>query len=129
MSDFQDYVRKQFPATAARITPMNIEELAKQCDGEVIESEKEGNLSRNAIRFKSTYTNGVRVLTAHVGDWLVKSGRNYRVYGDKAFQRTFEKPKSSKPSPKSMPPKRPIPDGIELKENFEGVLTDVRPKN
>lgn len=131
--DFSNYVRKQFAVSAAQITPLNIEELAKACGGAVVEGEKEGNLSRKLIRFKSTYGGHEKTLEAHVGDWLVRSGRNYRVYNDVAFHRTFD-PQSKSVTPKNMPRKRPnnkkkpaekpLPEGIELHGEMSGTITD-----
>lgn len=131
MKEFANFVRKQFSVSAAQVSPLNIEKLAKACDGVIVEGEKEGQLSRQVLRFKSTYGGQEKTLEAHVGDWLVRSGRNFRVYGDVAFHRTFDPQLAGKkPTPKNMPQKKrpkkkPIPDGIELHSEMSGTITDA----
>lgn len=121
-NDIVNYVRKQFPVRAARVTPMNLEELAKWCGGQIKEGEKEGNFSRKFIKVRVAFPVSDRQTEARVGDWLVKSGRLFKVYNDKAFRRTFHhedgseagfvdipettetpKPKAPKPGPKPGP--------------------------
>lgn len=110
MSEFEDYVRKQFPVQAARVTPQNIEELAEACGGKIMhDGEKEGNFSRDYIKVLVQYPKNDRQTQAHVGDWLVKQGRNYKVYLDKAFRATFEFPNGES-----------LPGGNQQRRNNQG---------
>jgi len=120
MSEFQDFVRKQFPVQAARVTPMNIEELAEACGGKIMhDGEKEGNFSRDYIKVRVAFPLNEEQTKARIGDWLVKQGRTFKVYKDKPFRSTFEnrdgtpvpggnqqKKKKGKPSPSDMPKKK-----------------------
>lgn len=93
MFEFENFVRKQFPVQAVRVTPQNIEELAESCGGKIMhDGEKEGNFSRDYIKVLVQYPKNERQTQAHIGDWLVKQGRNYKVYLDPAFRATFEYP-------------------------------------
>jgi hypothetical protein len=126
MSEFQDFVRKQFPVQAARVTPMNIEELAEACGGKIMhDGEKENNFSRDYIKVRVAFPLNEEQTKARIGDWLVKQGRTFKVYKDKPFRSTFENRDGTpvpggnqnrgkgkgKPSPANMPKKvEPKPD-------------------
>lgn len=106
MSEFQGFQRKTFNVQAARVTPLNIEALAEACGGKVMhDGEKEGNLSRDYIKVRVAYPLNDEQTKARVGDWLVKQGRNYKVYKDKPFRNTFEQ-LDGKPVPQENQPKR-----------------------
>lgn len=93
MSNDNKYIRTPFEVQAERVTPLNIQRLAKWCGGKVHDDGvKEGNFSRDYIKVpvspKPTDPDHER---AKIGDWVVKSGRTWKVYGDKAFRRSFQK--------------------------------------
>lgn len=90
-NEFQSFVRKQFPVQAARVTPLNIEELAEFCGGRLMhDGEKDGQFSRDYIKVRVAFPLNEEQTKARVGDWLVKQGRNFKVYKDRAFRNTFE---------------------------------------
>lgn len=91
MSHFQDFRRKSFPVTAARVDPTNIEELAEICGGQIKhDGEKEGQFSRDYIKVRVLYPINDDQTKAHIGDWLVKQGKTWKVYRDSSFRKTFE---------------------------------------
>lgn len=103
MSEFQGFQRKTFSVQAARVTPLNIEELAKACGGTIKhDGDKEGQFSRDYIKVRVQYPINERQTEAHVGDWLVKQGKNFKVYQDKPFRNTFELPDGT-PVPRTQP--------------------------
>ena len=92
MSNDIDYVRKQFPVQAQRVTPLNIEKLAKWCGGKIKhDGNKEGNFSRDYIQVRVSQPAKPEHTQAKVGTWIVKSGRTWKVYNDTAFRKTFER--------------------------------------
>lgn len=116
-NEFQGFMRKTFSVQAARVTPLNIKELAAACGGRIMhDGAKEGNFSRDYIKVRVAFPINERQTQAHVGDWLVKQGGKFKVYQDKPFRNTFEtpegqpvphvhieKPAEAAPSPASMP--------------------------
>jgi hypothetical protein len=93
MSNDNKYIRTPFEVEAERVTPLNIHRLAKWCGGKVYDDGvKEGNFSRDYIKVninpKPTNPDHEQ---AKIGDWVVKSGRTWKVYGDKAFRRSFQR--------------------------------------
>lgn len=90
-NQFQGYQRKTFPVQAARVTPLNIKELAEVCGGKIMEDgEKEGQYSRQYIKVRVAFPLNEEQTKARIGDWLVKQGRTFKVYKDKPFRSTFE---------------------------------------
>lgn len=103
---FEDFVRKQFPVQAARITPMNIKELAEACGGTLMQDgDKEGHFSRDYIKVRVVLPLNEEQTKARVGDWLVKQGRTFKVYKDPAFRKTFEQ-KDGAEAPGGTPPRK-----------------------
>ena len=134
-----DFVRKQFPVQAVRVTPLNIKELAEACGGTIKhDGEKEGNFSRDYIHVRVVLPLNDEQTKARIGDWLVKQNRTFKVYKDPAFRKTFEqkdgspvepspnpnhKGKHNKPKPKSKP-KHPSPADMPEKRAEVPVTTD-----
>ena len=88
---FQDYIRKPFVIGAVQITPLNINEVAEACGGEVKhDGKKENHFSRDYIQVPVKQAINDRQRQGYVGDWIVKQGRTFKVYPDKQFQSTFE---------------------------------------
>lgn len=113
---FTQYNRRQFRVTAARVSVLNIEELARWTNGVLCEGDKDGQLSRYFIKVRTGSPSNSRIDEAHVGDWIVKRGRQFQVYSDRAFRKTFENMDGSDVaeieeraavSPNNMPKQRP----------------------
>lgn len=138
-NDFSNYVRKQFTVSAVRVTPMNIDRLARECDGRIMEGDKEGNFSRKFIKVRVAFANSERQTEAHIGDWLVRNGRDWKVYTDKAFRKTFEHkdgtpveaaqmPAKQRPTPAQMPKKRTDAEPVEVVgPNDPGTVASMHP--
>ncbi len=92
MSNDINYVRKQFPVQAQRVTPLNMNDLAKWCGGEVKhDGDKEGNFTRDYIQVRVANPQKPEHSQAKIGSWIVKSGKTWKVYNDTAFRKTFER--------------------------------------
>ena len=93
MSDiaFESFVSKQRPVQAVRVTPINIKDLAEECGGELRhDGEKESNYSRDYIKVNVQWARDKRQTEAHVGDWLVKQGKSWKIFQDHNFRNSFE---------------------------------------
>lgn len=143
MSNDNNYVRKKFEVVAQRVTPLNIEELARWSGGVIHhDGKKEGNFSRDYIKVEVQNASNPDHERAKVGDWIVKSGKIWKVYGDKAFRKTFEREdgqpvgftdisggvaeperpvfKQRGNTPVPTPPRRPAP---QVTNNADGTVT------
>jgi len=88
----EKFVRKSFPVEAIQVTPDNMEQVAKWCAGNIQEDgEKEGHLSRTYIKVRVAYPINERQTQAYLGDWVLKSGRSFKVYNNSAFEKSFVK--------------------------------------
>lgn len=86
----QKFLRKSFPVDAVQVSPENIEEVAKWCAGEIKhDGEKEGHLSRDYISVRVAYPINPRQTQAYFGDWVLKSGKSFKVYTNSAFEKSF----------------------------------------
>jgi len=86
------FLRKSFPVDAVQVDPTNMKDVAKWCGGKIMDDgEKEGHLSREYIKVRVAYPVGDRQTQAYLGDWVLKSGRSFKVYTNSAFQKSFVK--------------------------------------
>lgn len=95
----QSYLRKQFPVQAVQVQPDNIKQVARWCGGQIMkDGEKEGHLSREYIKVRVAFPINERQTQAYLGDWILKSGKSFKVYTNSAFEKSFE-PAESTDSP------------------------------
>lgn len=86
----QKFVRKSFPVDAVQVTPENMKLIAQWCGGQVMnDGEKEGHLSRDYIKVRVAYPINERQTQAYLGDWVLKSGKSFKVYTNSAFEKSF----------------------------------------
>lgn len=95
MLDISSYARKPFIVEGVRVTPANMNEVAKWCDGEI-----RACTERDAPADKTPGTMYVyvrvfrpvseRQLKAFPGDWVLHSRTGYKVYTHPAFQKDFD---------------------------------------
>ena len=103
------YVRQPFYVDAVQVTSANMEAVAKWCNGDVRTSSKPDRDVQNALEGGTGHTPEryikVRVqrpandrqTQAFVGDWILYAGTGYKVYTDRAFQKSFEKANDNTP--------------------------------
>ena len=83
--------RKTFEAEASQVTTLNINDVARWCDGLVHDDgEKEGNFSRQYIKVPVIKPQNLSQTEAHIGDWVVRQGRGFKVYKDGPLKGMFE---------------------------------------
>lgn len=80
------FTRKPFEVDAVRVTADNIQEVAKWCQGDIVDNGKEDkHIKVRVLRVLSE-----KQTQAFVGDWVLYAGTGYKVYTDKAFRSSFE---------------------------------------
>lgn len=84
------FARKPFYVDAVRVTTENVEDVAKWCNGELRRSTEGASFIK--VRVNRPLT--TRQTEAHVGDWVLYSANGYKVYTQKAFDKSFEKVKT-----------------------------------
>jgi hypothetical protein len=82
------YTRKSFDVQAVEVTAENIKAVAAWCDGQVIGREKP------FIKVKTLNPMNDKQTKAYIGDYVLYSGKGYKVYTKKAFEGSF-RPKSA----------------------------------
>lgn len=83
----ETYTRKPFEITAVRVTPENIEEVAKWCGG-VLDTTPSG---KQYIKVDVTRPLNEKQTRAFAGDWVLVVKNSFKVYTDKAFKHCFDK--------------------------------------
>lgn len=83
------FARKPFYVDAVRVSEENMEEVAEWCDGKIVEHETDGKFVSVKVHRPLTE----RQTQAFVGDWVLNSGNGFKVYVQKAFDKSFEKVK------------------------------------
>lgn len=81
----QTYTRKPFEVEAVQVTEDNQAEISEWCKGELVEFDSTSHIM-------VPMANG-RSKPAFVGDWILWSRNNYRVYNPVAFENSFEQAK------------------------------------
>ena len=89
----QKFTRKPFEVDAMQITADNMAEVAKWCDGEIRNADDGAQFIK--VRVQNPMTE--RQTRGFVGDWILYSGRGYKVYTEKAFRNSFERPSNTTP--------------------------------
>lgn len=85
----QKFVRKPVHVDAVRITRNNFEEVAKWCQGEILEDPHGRGSRRRYIHVRVHNPKNDRQKMAYVGDWLLYTDRGYKIYTNKAFNQSF----------------------------------------
>jgi len=79
-----EYTRRPFVVKAVQVSAENLTELASWCGGAV-----EGEGAGQFIRVPVGHPMNDRQTQAFPGDWLLKAGRSFKSYTDKAFTASF----------------------------------------
>lgn len=86
----QKYVRKPFMIDAVQVTKENMDELAEWCKGTVYALPPVSGRIRKFIDVPVQKATHERQKRAFCGDWLLFSGKAFKVYTEKAFTTCFE---------------------------------------
>lgn len=92
------FTRKPFPVDAVQVTEENLNAVAAWCDGEIRYSTKtlaagEGVTEKVKIPYVKVDVHhplNERQTKAYVGDWVLKSDSGFKVYTERAFEKSFE---------------------------------------
>jgi hypothetical protein len=89
----EKYARKPFYVDAVQVTRENIEEVAKWCMGD-IRTQEQGPENESDLYIKVRVYRPLtpRQTQAFPGDWVLYAGTGYKVFTDKAFRQSFERP-------------------------------------
>jgi hypothetical protein len=88
--EIKEYVRRPFKVEGVQVTEENMETVAIWCDGRIFKT-KDGTpfvkvtITAGNPKYSRTYRS-----RAFVGDWVLDSGKSFKVYTSKAFEATFE---------------------------------------
>lgn len=83
LMEIEEYTRKSFTVKAVHVTVANIEEVAKWCGGVIKQ--------RRFIKVPVEKPQNDRQTQAYIGDWVLESGKGFKVYTNAAFSRSFGK--------------------------------------
>lgn len=100
----EKFARKPFVVEAVQVTEENMAEVAAWCGGEVRTADKKANAY---IKLGVYHAINKRQTQAFVGDWVLKMGKGFKIYLEKAMSKTFT----------------PVP------ENAEDIRLEVDPVN
>lgn len=94
MLSVSKFIRKPFYVEAVQVTAENIEDIAKWCMGEVRVSSSVSGSSPSTeekyIKVRVYRPLNERQTKAFIGDWILYAGTGFKVYTDKAFDKSFE---------------------------------------
>lgn len=77
------YIRKPFYVEAIQVTPENLEDVAIWCHGQVFDKEE------TYVKVPVKRPHSVRQTFAYIGDWVLKSEQNFKVYTTGSFEKNF----------------------------------------
>lgn len=83
----ETYTRKPFEIEAIRVTPENMQDVAKWCGGE-LEMSPNG---KQYIKVDVTRPLNEKQTKGFAGDWVLKVRDSFKVYTHKAFTHCFDK--------------------------------------
>lgn len=87
--DTQRFVRKPFYVDAIRITADNQAEVATWCGGE-IQTQEKLPAPVQFIKLDVKQAQNERQTRAYVGDWILQTNGNFRIYVHRAFLNAFD---------------------------------------
>ena len=85
MLDIKKYLRKPFEVDGVQVTDENIYEVAKWCNGDVMTEGK-----TKYIKVRVEHVLNERQTKAFAGDWVLSAVTGYKVYTEKAFEKSFD---------------------------------------
>lgn len=88
MIETNKFARKPFHVDAVQVTAENMDEVASWCQGTVTRTDLSPVGDFIKVRVHRPLTE--RQTKAFVGDWVLYAGTGFKVYTDKAFEKSFE---------------------------------------
>lgn len=88
MLDIRKYNRSPFQVDAVQVTKENLQEIAEWCGGQVLEHSDKGK-TQKYVKVKVYRPVNEKQTRAFPGDWILSSDAGFKVYTDRAFQRSF----------------------------------------
>lgn len=122
MLDIKEYTTKPRDVEAVQISASNMAECAEWCGGTVV-----GEGDSAFISVKTHRPLNKRQSEGHVGDWLVKQGKNFKVYLPEPFKFGFDRKKRLEiHNTPSTPLELPYAPGAEVEASpiFEQTLRE-----
>lgn len=84
--NIQKYIRRPFTVQAVQVTLENMHEVAEWCGGVVVKADRPEN---SYVKAKIAHPLNKRQTQAFAGDYVLKMGRGFKIYLEKAFGKTF----------------------------------------
>lgn len=85
------YVRKPFYVEAVQVTAENLEQVAEWAKGEIRRAQgPNGEGEQSYIKVWVQRPLDERQTMAFVGDWILYAGTGFKVYTQRAFDKSFE---------------------------------------
>ena len=82
--------RKVFELEGIRVTEENMKTVNDWCEGEVITKDDRGEDITPFIRVRVLRPLNDRQTKAYPGDWVLYSGKGFKVYSDRALKNDFD---------------------------------------
>lgn len=79
-------VKKSFDVRGVQVTEENLEEVSEWCGGEV----KTDSFGTKYIKVNVKRPLNEKQTRAYLTDWVLRSQQGFKVYNDKALQKSFE---------------------------------------
>lgn len=87
--EIQLYSRKPLVVEAIRVSADNLEAISAWCGGTVVRVENETKKDRTYISVDVINPVKKALTRAHVGDWVLKSNKGFKIYTNNAFRNSF----------------------------------------
>lgn len=102
------FMRKPFYIDAIQVTASNLDQVTRWCKGQLYEN-ADGTYYIKVRVYKPL---NERQTKAYIGDWVLKAGKGFKVYSDRAFNNTFTEVETSPIEIVTVENKKPV----EVKE-------------
>lgn len=91
--EIEKYTRKPFHVDVVRVTEENMKEVAAWCGGKIIDRPNPRNKSQDQYYIKVLVERPQteKQTMAFVGNYVVKTGRGFKVYTKSGMDKTFDK--------------------------------------
>lgn len=91
MLKIEDFTRRSFNVKAVRVNKSNMDEVAQWCGGTIVTQTTRESKTERFIHVDVANPTSPRQEQAFDGDWVLQTDTMWKVYTNRAFQRSFEK--------------------------------------